>query len=131
MNWDAALAAADLVTASFFDTTAFRAIPMARPPLQVQADFRPDPDRERFNFMGTIELDPSVNAIGSTEHSTSRSLGDRKVARICLSALATGWPWMLRQGDLLESGGNRYKVSAAPDRDGTDRVVIWLNRVQP
>lgn len=128
MNWDSALAAADAVAAGYFDTQVFVITPMAKPARDVNAKPQPDPSRAAFEFRGTLESDPELNELGANRNAGSRSDGSRNVSRLCLTALATGWAYLPRQGDLLESGDQRYSVAASPDRDGTDRVVLWLNK---
>lgn len=129
MGWDSNLAAADAAVAGYFDTQVFTAHAMTKPLRDVNALPQADPTRPAFEFMGSIELDPDMTALGTPQFPTPSSPGDRRVAKICLTALSVGWPWMLRQGDQLETGGARYALSAAPDRDGTDRIVLWLNKV--
>jgi hypothetical protein len=142
MSWASNLAAADAAVAGYFDQDICEAIAMTKPARSVNAAAALDVSRPSFLFVGTIELDPDMTALGTTENPTTRSPGDRKVAKVCLSALVTGpvtmvetselvtgWPWMLRQGDQVLCAGVRYQISASPDRDGTARLVLWLNKV--
>ena len=141
MSWDSNLAAVEAAVAGYFDTQAFAAYAMRKPTLAVNKTIEPDPARPSFEFMGTLELDPGLNALGSTENATSGSIGDRQVARVCLTALSSAWPWMPRQGDIIlhrpivagvptDVGATRYAISAALDRDGSDRIVAWLNKAK-
>lgn len=130
MSWDANLAAADAAVAGYFDEQVFTAIAMARPARDVNALPQADATRPSFEFRGTLEFDPQMTAIGSTQFPTSNSPADRHVSKVCLTALASAWPWMPRQDDQIAMGDQRYALASAPDRDGTDRVVMWLNRVK-
>ncbi|MBS9720180.1 hypothetical protein JYU29_05700 [Tianweitania sp. BSSL-BM11] len=142
MSWDSALAAADLAVARYFDTHDFVLIPMAKPDREVNAVASEDPGRKAFEFKGSIEADPELNEIGNNRNASSRSGGARNVARLCLTALTAApvsledgtilpvWPWQPRQGDHIEQPGQRYVIAASPDRDGTDRLVLWLNKAR-
>lgn len=129
MGWDSNLAAVDALVAGYFDAQVFVIKPMAKPARDVNAVAQPDPSREPFEFRGTLEMDPELNDLGPNRNAASRTNGARNVARLCLTALATGWPWQPKQSDMLESNGQRYLV-ATIDRDGTDRIVLWLNKAQ-
>lgn len=130
MSWDDNLAATDALVAGYFDTQEFTAIAAAKPGLDVNARDQADSSRPSFTFMGTLETDPMLNDVGTTERANSRTDGARNVHRQCLTALSTNWPWMLKQGDFVARGGKLFKLAQSPDRDGTDRVVLWLNSVR-
>jgi hypothetical protein len=129
MSWSDNLAAVDHAVAGYFDEQCVKAIPMAKPARQVNAALVADPSRQSFDFMATIELDPGMDAIGTTMRPNANSDGSRHVAKVCLTALSSCWPWMPKQNDRLECDGVLYTITAAPDRDGTDRVAYWLNKV--
>lgn len=130
MSWDRNLDALDRLMAGHFDTQAFAIYPMAKPVRDVNAASQPDASREAFEFRGTLEADTELNDLGPNRNASSRTDGARHVARLCLTALATDWPWLPRQGDQIEDCSQRYVVAASPDRDGTDRIVIWLNKAR-
>jgi hypothetical protein len=130
VSWSSNLAAVDAAVAGYFDETLVTAVAMKKPAREVNAQPVPDESRASFAFMATIEIDPQMDAIGMTMRPTSSSDGNRHTAKICLTALATIFPWMPRQGDRLVVGDVTYSIASAPDRDGTDRVVIWLNKAR-
>lgn len=130
MSWSANLAAVDAAVAGYFDGDACTAVAMTKPLRSVNAEAAPDPSRESFDFLGTIEIEPSFQDISSG--GGRPSAGDRQfrqVSQTCLTALTTGWPWVPRQGDQVVCAGQRYSVVASPDRDGTGRIALWLNKV--
>lgn len=129
MSWSDNLAGTESAVAAYFDDVPFTAVGMKKPARDVNGSMAPDPDRPAFDFMGSVDSEPSFNQIGSSGRTSASSMGDRQVARTCLTALARDWPWMVRQGDAIKSAGQNYKVVATPDRDGSDRIVIWLNKV--
>lgn len=130
MGWDSNLAAMDAVVAGYFDEEAFSAVGMRKPPRDVNALWQQDPDRPSFDFFGSVETDTELGDIGRTGNASAKSLADRMTAKTCLTALCTGWAWQVRQGDqiLRHQDGSRFTVATAPERDGTDRLVLWLNR---
>ena len=129
MSWSDNLATVDAAVAGYFDEDACLAIPMAKASANAQIDL--DPSRDGFAFLATIETEPSFNSMigGGNPKGDDRQF--RAVAKVCLTALVTAWPWILRQGDHIECNGVRYAVAAAPDRDGTPRIAVWLNKVKP
>lgn len=128
MSWSDNLAAVDAAVAGYFDEEACTAIPMAK--ASANAQIAPDPSREAFEFLATIETEPSFNSLVGAGGPKGDDRQFRHVAKVCLTALTTDWPWMLKQGDHIDCAGTRYSVAAAPDRDGTPRVAVWLNRVK-
>lgn len=129
MTWDAALARADAATAAYFDTQAFVAVAMTKPARQVNAVDVVDPARPEFPFMGSLDLAPEFTAFATSNRPNAGDRNMRQVTRICLTALTSAWPWMLRQGDRIRSADALYVVAATPDSDGTARVAVWLNKV--
>ena len=129
MSWSESMEANDLAVAAYFDDVEFMAIAMRRPERDVNGGVSLDPDRSAFPFLGSIDVEPSFNQIGSSERPSAGSFGDRRVSKTCLTAHVADWPWMLRQGDHIEGNDERYMVAANPDRDGSNRVAVWLNKV--
>lgn len=129
MSWDEDLARADLAAAAYFDTVECTAVAMTKPPRAVNAEAGPDESRPGFTFMASIESAPEFSSLAGANRPTPADRSVRQVNRICLTALASGWPWMLRQGDRVKAGTALYQVAADPDDDGTARVAVWLNRL--
>ncbi|MBB3771531.1 hypothetical protein FHS55_002130 [Angulomicrobium tetraedrale] len=132
MSWDDDLARGDAAVAGYFDTGSFTAIPMCKPGLAVNASAdEADPTRESFVFAGSLEFGPEMSAMTGARTAGAQDRNVRQVFRACLTALATGWPWVPRQGDRIEAGTTLYLVAANAERDGTGRLVFWLNGVTP
>lgn len=129
MTWDAALARADAATAAYFDTQAFVAVAMTKPARQVNAADIEDASRPAFTFMGSLDLAPEFSAFATANRPNASDRQTRQVTRICLTALSSAWPWMLRQNDRIRSADALYVVAAAPESDGSARVALWLNKV--
>lgn len=130
MSWDDALAAADRVAAGIFDTPGFTAVPMRQPERAANATPIADPDRVAFGFAGTLESAPELSALANSNAPRPADRAVRHVAKTCLTALASGWPWLPRQGDRIRApDGALYQLAAAPDSDGTARLAFWLNRL--
>lgn len=127
MAWDDALARTDEACARHFDTVACSAIAMHR--LGPNTDFAPDTSRASFGFSASLESSPELSAMADANRPRPSDRNIRQVTKTCLTAVTTGWPWMLRQGDRVQVGPVVYQVAANPDQDGTVRVAIWLNRI--
>jgi hypothetical protein len=129
VDWASARAFTEQACAEIFDYKVFTATGMRKPARDVNASAAPDPDRPAFDFMGSVDSEPSFNQIGSSARTSASSFGDRQVARTCITALARDWPWMIQQGDTIVGAEQQYRVVATPDRDGSERVAIWVNKV--
>lgn len=129
MSWDDALARTDEACARHFDTVACSAIAMCKPERAANAPEGPDPSRPGFGFSASIEFAPELNAMSGARSSGAADRNVRQVTRVCLTAVTTGWPWMLRQGDRVRTADALYQIAANPDQDGTARVALWLNRI--
>lgn len=130
MAWDDMLRTADQAVASFFDEDLFLAQDFHRPArTSPNAPLVTNTANQAFEFRGSIDFEPSINAFGGATRSSSDDAGPRHVTQICISALTTGWPWLPQTGDRLTRAkdGSPYTI-AAVDTDGTDRIVFWVNR---
>lgn len=138
MNFDGALAAADRVAAAVFDARWFTATRMRPPGLEVNAPPVADTAVPPFVFRGSLDEMPRLSPTGMSgrDHFEAQGLGARTGGRLCLTALAADWPWMPASGTLIEAWpglpgagvAERLTVAFQPERDGTRRVVLWLNR---
>ncbi len=129
MGWDDALAASDAAVAAYFDTLKFDAVGMATASRAVNAPTTTDPDRPRFEFFGSLDVEPEMSAVSNSSRPNAGDRSIRHISRICLTADTSKWPWMLRQGDRVRTPTAVYMVAVNPDSDGTARVAIWLNKV--
>ena len=129
MAWDDDLAATDAAVAGYFDTVAFTAVPMTKPPRAANAEPIPDTDRSAFDFFGSLDIEPEFSSLSSANRPSPGDRQIRSVRRLCLTALTTAWPWLLRQGDHVRTASALYVVAAVPDQDGTPRMAYWLNKV--
>lgn len=127
MGWDADRAKLARAVSGYFDTARCTATGMRK--AGPNADYEVDPARVGFTFFGTIDLSPEMTPATDANRPRPSDRNIRLVSRVCLTALTTHWPWQLRQGDRVACAGVLYQVAAAPERDGSDRVAIWLNRL--
>lgn len=127
MGWNDAKALMQSVVAGYFDTTPCTAVAMRKP--APNADYEADASRLSFDFLGTIDLAPEMTSALDSRRPQPSDRNIRLVSKICLTALTTEWPWVLKQGDRIQSGSVIYQVAAAPENDGSDRVAVWLNRI--
>lgn len=129
MGWDDDLARADLTTAAYFDTVECTAVAWTKPERAVNHIPGPDESRPGFTFFASIETGPEFSSFAGANRPTPADRNIRQVNRVCLTALATAWPWMLRKDDRVSTGDALYQVVADPERDGTARVAVWLNQI--
>ncbi len=117
------------VVSAYFDTTPFTLTGMTRPTRQVNAPEVADLERPVFEFAGILHFDPDFSTLDRRAQPSAADRNMRQVSRICLTALCTAWPWQPRQGDRVQGADGLYVLASNPDRDGTGRIVIWLNKV--
>ena len=133
------LAAVDAAVASYFDTRLFTATRMVQPARAVNAFAAPSTVDLPFAFAGTIEAEPRLSAIAREQYAQPSTDTNRQTLRLCLTALATGWPWMPRKGDRIDAWpgsigvgtAERFELVQGADQDGSARVVLWLTRLAP
>ncbi|WP_323011115.1 hypothetical protein [Paracoccus sp. (in: a-proteobacteria)] len=129
MGWDEHREMMESVVAAYFDTTPFTLTGMTKPARQVNAVEVVDLERPAFEFRGTLHLDPEFSTLDRRAQPSAADRNIRQVSRICLTALHKAWPWQPRQGDRVQGPDGLYVLASNPDRDGTGRIVIWLNKV--
>ena len=129
MTWDANLAEADAVAAAYFDTIAFRLVPM-REGVGPNAPRRAEEDRAVFDFMGSLDLNPP--AVQSGFQQQAGGAGREGVQHeAVITAMATGWAWLPRALDRIEglADGQAWQVAARP-RNDHGRIVIAVARAK-
>lgn len=126
MDWDAASAALDERAAEVFDTQTFRLVPR-KAGASVNHGLVSDPDRDAFAFAGTLEFNPP--GIASERRMAADPSGRQQAIffEAVITALTSGWPWLPRRDDLIEHGGEVYRVMGI-DADGSPRRAIHVNR---
>ena len=128
MNWSDGEAALELGVASVFDTMALRVYPY-REGKSVNQGTEPDPDRNAFDFSGSIEMGPPFLPAGRGA-AADPSMRDRAVGHeAVLTAHSRAWPYRPRRGDKIVNlaSDEAWKV-ADSDNDGSDRAAFSLNR---
>ena len=129
MGWDEHRDLMEGVVSAYFDTTPFTLTRMTKPVRQVNAPEVVDPETPAFEFSGILHFDPDFSTLDRRSDPSPADRNIRQVSRICLTALCTAWPWQPRQGDRVQGPAGLYVLASNPDRDGTGRIVIWLNKV--
>jgi hypothetical protein len=129
MDWKSAAANMDAVCAEIFDNDACRLQPRAKRQ-SVNHPPQTDPDREAFDFMGTIELEPPSTKIWRHLSPDPGIIGqgsDTVSYDAVVTALTTGWPYKPRRDDQIICAGTAWRI-AAIGQDGTDRPAYFLVR---
>ncbi|WP_421359996.1 hypothetical protein [Agrobacterium rosae] len=86
-----------------------------------------DPDREPFDFLGTIDLEPPADRI-SRHMSADGGVRSGAISYdAVLTALVKDWPYIPRRDDLILAGDKKWKIAAKED-DGSGRPAWYLNR---
>lgn len=129
INWSAALGNMESACAAVFDETQcrFRGRAATRSVNHKQQD---DPDRQAFDFMGTIELEPPSTKIWRHLSSDPGLRGDRSDTvsyDAVLTAHSGNWPWEPQREDFVEANGIVWKI-AAIGQDSTVRPAYFLVR---
>jgi hypothetical protein len=128
VDWVAAKAKVFAATAAIFDRTECRMVPMARA-LGVNSAATVDGSRAEFPFLGTIDLQPSNDALPRHRSLDANVAGNSVAYDAVLTALSTEWPWRPRKADRMIAGGVTYEI-AADEQDGSDRPAYYLNRIK-
>lgn len=133
MSFALAVPALENSVAAVFDEIAFILVPMTAGKTGVNATPMADPDRDAFNFLGSIDLGPA--AVQPAFH-TSRSIaptaagaGSGVSHEAVVTALSSAWPCRPRIGDRIVQGAMTWQIAAQP-RDGSDRLALYVNRAK-
>ena len=123
MDWASAEAALERGVASVFDVQSFKFVAL-KPGPSVNATPVADASRASFVRNATLELAPP----GIARASGNQSERDQRTAfEAVLTADISTWPWMPRGDDLVREIGQDWVVKNL-DRDGSRRIIIYLNR---
>ena len=123
MDWASAEAALESGVASVFDVQSFEFV-ARKPAPSVNATPVADPARASFARNATLELSPPGIARAS---SNQADRDQRTIFEAVLTAETSTWPWIPRGGDLVRETGQDWVVKNL-DRDGSRRIIIYLNR---
>ncbi|KAA3510106.1 hypothetical protein DXM21_19950 [Agrobacterium rosae] len=86
-----------------------------------------DPDREPFDFFGTIDLEPPADRI-SRHMSADGGVRSGAISYdAVLTALVKDWPYTPRRDDLIFAGDKKWKIAAKED-DGSGRPAWYINK---
>lgn len=132
VDWAAARAFTELACAEIFDVTPCRLQPR-RQGLTANHAENDDPDRQAFDFLGTIDLDPSGERLQRRRPSDPAVDGRNVVYDAILSAHVGGWPYFPRKGDHVLEGeggpsGKAWKI-ADKIQDGSNRPAWYLTKL--
>jgi hypothetical protein len=127
VDWQAARAFTETACAEIFDVTDCQLIPMTTG-LTVNHKGGPDPSREPFPFVGTIDLEPPSDRIARHLSNDPGSNAKTVSYDAVLSAHVGTWLYLPKRGDHIQSGTDTYKI-AAIEKDGSSRPAWYLTRV--
>lgn len=129
MDWDAAQAMTERVCADIFDRTPLRLRPMKR---GITGNHKPtiDNDREIFDFMGTIDLEPPSDRIPRHMSSDTGVRNGTVSYDAVLTAHVGAWPYKPAADDHVVEldNGKTWKI-VAKEQDGSVRPAWYLSRV--
>lgn len=124
----------DGVISAVFDTTSCRAKPMT---LGLNVNQKPGPDagRAEFDFLCTLDLGPSQDAIPRHLPTDTGVRGTMVSYDAVITADVSAWPWVPKKGDrfmVMVTGtvvdvGSEFEITAG-EEDGTSRRAFYLNR---
>jgi hypothetical protein len=132
IDWAAALAVNQAVTASIFETVSCRLVPMTRPnggrDVNASAPVA-DASRAAFEFLADFGREPANTAIPRHQPGDREGPTDAVAYDAAITCLTTDWPWQPHRGsDRVEIGDEVFKIMAERG-DGTARKTFYLNRV--
>lgn len=126
MSWKNDLAATDALVARYFDEVACTLNPRIGG-AGVNHARQDDPDRESFDFMGSIDEQPSGDLMARHRTGDPGSAKSNPYFDAVLTALVSGWPWLPRKDDHVVTSDATWRIAAAA-ADGTDRQAWYLVR---
>lgn len=131
IDWQAALALNQAVTASIFERVSCRLVPMAKPSggRDVNAGgLVADGSRTAFDFLADFGRDPSNIAIPRHQPGDQAGPTDAVAYEAAITCMTADWPWQpQRSVDRVEIGDETFKIMAERG-DGTARKTFFLNR---
>ncbi|AID18323.1 hypothetical protein PPF1_10 [Rhizobium phage vB_RleM_PPF1] len=128
MDWQAAEALTENVCATVFDKTPCTLRPR-KSGISPNHKAGPDPDRQPFDFLGTIELEPPSDRL-PRHQSVDPGIRNGTVSYdAVLTAHAGAWPYRPKRGDHVVSGTDAWEI-AADGQDGSIRLVYFLTRAR-
>jgi hypothetical protein len=136
IDWTSAADQLDAAVAGVFDMISCRTKPMRSPGMQVNAKPIADSGRAEFDFVCSMDLGPSQDAIPRHLPSDTGVRGTMVSYDAVLTALTGDWPWVPGKGDrfevLITSGmfasGSQWSIIAG-EEDGSSRRAFYLNRL--
>lgn len=128
MSWDENLAAADLAVADYFDQGACTLLPTAPGPT---ANYKrgPDPNRQPFDFLATIELEPPSDRIARHLSSDTGIRNGTVSYDAVMTALISSWPYLPQRDDQVAVDGVAAWKIVAKEQDGSLRPAWYLARI--
>lgn len=128
MSWKDDLAINDVVVAGYFDEDACT----LRPRAQGQSPNHPhrdDPDREAFDFPGSLELEPPADRLPRHPPADPATRGGTISYEAVLTAYTAQWPYAAKRFDYVDCKGQRWRIEAI-ENDGSGRPAFYLSRVR-
>lgn len=128
IDWEAARAFTQEACSEIFDYTPCRLQPRVAG-LTVNHPSADDPNREAFDFVGTIDLEPPSDRIPRHLSSDSGIRNGTVSYDAVLTAHVGQWPYLGRRGDFIIATGVTWKIEAK-EEDGSLRPAWYLSRVK-
>jgi hypothetical protein len=131
IDWTAAKARTLAMTASVFDRALCRMLPMVAPAGGRDLNAAPVPDagRSEFDFLATLDLEPSQDSI--PRHLSVDPAIDAKIVAYdaVITAMTDTWPYLPKRRDRVSIGADLYEI-VLDRRDGSPRMAFYINRVK-
>lgn len=126
VDWALARLRTEEKTAEIFDVTLFTVQPQSDGlgPSHPRGD---DPNRAPFEFLGTLDEQPSGDLLARHRASDPESLASNPYFEAVITAVTTGWAYMPRKLDFILRGSDTWLVMASA-RDGGNRRAFYVNR---
>lgn len=128
MSWNDDFAAAEQAVADYFDEVALSLQPM-KVGLTVNHPAGSDPDRDQFDFLGSIDLEPPSDRIARHLSSDTGIRNGTVSYDAVLTAHIGAWPYIPKRGDFVSAPGQLWKIEAK-EEDGGLRPAWYLSRVK-
>ena len=128
VDWQAARAFTEAACAEIFDVTLCRLVGRSAGSTMNHKE-QDDPSRVPFDFLGSIDLEPSGDMIRrypSADPQTGSSVVSYEAV---LSAHVGLWPWLPKIGDHVVTANKTWRIEASR-KDGSSRPAWFLSGVR-
>ncbi|MCZ7501257.1 hypothetical protein [Agrobacterium sp. ST15.13.015] len=128
VDWEAARAFTEDACAATFDTKTGRLIGR-RPGATVNHSEQDDPARAPFDFMCSVDLEPTSDIIRRYPSADPQSGNGVISYDAVITAHVGSWPWSPRMGDHIVIGDKTWRVEASR-KDGSNRPAWFVSEVR-